>query len=517
MGKIFKTKKLTTLAEALILVFGLAIVLGGVYYFSDNIKRGESIMSNITGDKPDLILAYNTFPGMMGILYMNNGMEPNEDSELFKRYGLKLKIVQMDEVKDTRDGLATGSLDVVYCTTDALPVEMSNDGTLVNLGVKQFMKVNESRGADAVVAMSYINSVADLKGKKVAYAVGTASNTLLINLLETNNLSINDIESYKVGNGIEAATAFKNGQCDAALVWAPDDEDCVAAVKNSKILVTTETATQIISDGLLATSETIKEKRDLLISLVKAWTDGNAIIANDQSAMAKANELFSKGFNFPVDLVAATSHKIRYSTIGDNKQFFGLDATFSGVTGEKMYSRMAVKYSESNLAKSPVAWRIASTSDIIEGVLTDQTFCNKPEQSAESAVSFNKPTQAEATKQASGSKQVILNFAHDSFILSEENKAIIDRDIVGVAQAFANARIRVEGNTDNTGNYNYNVTLSQKRANAVVDYLVREYKFDSNKFVVVGNGPSKPVVGCESNSTEECRSKNRRTEFQFIW
>ena len=517
MGKIFKTKKLTTLAEAFILTLGLGLVLGGVYYFSDTIKRGESIISTVTGDNPDLILAYNTFPGMMGILYMNNGMEPNQESELYKRYGVKLKIVQMDEVKDTRDGLAVGSLDVIYCTTDALPVEMSSDGSLVSLGVKQFMKVNESRGADAVVAMSYIKSVADLKGKKIAYAVGTASNTLLINLLETNNLSINDIESFKVGNGVEAATAFKNGQCDAALVWAPDDEDCVAAVKNSKILVTTETATQIISDGLLATSKTIKEKHDLLVKLVKAWVDGNAIISNDKTAMKKANELFSKGFNFPIDLVEATSHKIRYSTLGDNKQFFGLDATYSGVTGEKMYSRMAVKYAEAKLAKSPVAWRLVSTSEIIETVLQDDAFASNPEQLAESTVAFKKPTEVESNKTASGSKQVILNFDFNSFILTDENKTIIDREIVGLIQAFANARIRVEGNTDNTGNYNYNVDLSKKRANAVVDYLIREYKFDVNKFIIVGNGPSKPVNGCESNSTEECRGKNRRTEFQFIW
>jgi NitT/TauT family transport system substrate-binding protein len=34
---------------------------------------------------------------------------------------------------------------------------------------------------------------------------------------------------------------------------------------------------------------------------------------------------------------------------------------------------------------------------------------------------------------------------------------------------------------------------------------------------VVGNGSRKPVKGCEENADEDCRAKNRRTEFQFIW
>ncbi len=51
---------------------------------------------------------------------------------------------------------------------------------------------------------------------------------------------------------------------------------------------------------------------------------------------------------------------------------------------------------------------------------------------------------------------------------------------------------------------------------AVADYFVKTYGMDRNRFIVVGNGPDKPVAGCESNSTESCRAKNRRTEFQLI-
>jgi len=58
-----------------------------------------------------------------------------------------------------------------------------------------------------------------------------------------------------------------------------------------------------------------------------------------------------------------------------------------------------------------------------------------------------------------------------------------------------------------------NKSLSLKRARAVASYLAREHGFDPNKFVVVGNGPDKPVA---ENTTEQGRSKNRRTDFELI-
>ncbi|MBP8212645.1 MAG: OmpA family protein, partial [Saprospiraceae bacterium] len=58
--------------------------------------------------------------------------------------------------------------------------------------------------------------------------------------------------------------------------------------------------------------------------------------------------------------------------------------------------------------------------------------------------------------------------------------------------------------------------LSEKRAKSVADYLKSQYGMDANRFIIVGNGPNKPVAGCESNADESCKAKNRRTEFQLI-
>lgn len=521
MGNFFKNatgfaKFLMLAALILGLWFGLKFLQkkGVIHPSSSTTSASSGSAPSASDGDADLVVAYNTFPGMEGLLLMNGGMKPNTSSRLYTEYGIKLQIKQMDVVQDTREGLKQGSLDLVYCTTDALPIEMSDNSALLSLGVKEIMKVNESRGADAIVVCKGINSVADLKGKRIAYAVGTASNTLLINVLDAAGLSINDITPYKVADGVEAASAFKNGQCDAAVVWAPDDEDCAASIGGAKILISTSTATQIIADGLLVTETNLNAKRELITKLCKAWMVGNGLMNNDTASRSIANHLFAQGFNFPEDVAAKSAHKIRFSTIDDNKAFFDFDPTYTGVTGAKMYGRMSIKYTEANLAKAPAPWPLVSDGSVIQSLISDQSFVNDPNQASEGQVVFTAPTKADVTVKANSNKVVSITFATASYTLDDQAKRIVDREVTSLAQGFANARIRVEGNTDNVGNEASNKALSKKRAQAVVDYLVDEYQFDKNKFIIVGNGSTNPVSG---NDTEDGRAANRRTDFQFIW
>lgn len=503
-------------------VRNLAILLAvlAIGYFAIR-KWGTSkdgkVTIGTTSGKPDLILAYNTFTGVEGIVLMNGGMDPNDNSELYKTFGIKLQIKQMDAVKDTRAGLHSGDLDLVYCTTDALPVEMGSSSELRQDDVVQIMQVNQSHGADAIVVRKGIDEVGSLKGKKIAYAVGTASHTLLLNVLETSNMKMSDIDGYQVADGVEAATAFKNGQCDAALVWAPDDEDCVAALPGAKVLVSSAVASQIIADGLLVKKTVLDQKRAVITKLLKAWLQGNAKINTDAAAKKEANALFAKGFKFPEDVAAKSADKVYFSTLGDNINFFGLNSTYTGMTGERMYGRMAVKYTEIGLAKSPAPWRNVSDPSVIQELMNDQDIAKDSKQVAVKPESFQAPTQEMKTQQAQSSKIVKLEFPVASAQLTQDNLVTIDREIKELIQGFEKAYVRIEGNTDNTGQAKNNDRLSLDRANAVVGYLVNEYHLDRNKFIVMGNGSKKPVPGCEDNQDEACKARNRRTEFQFIW
>jgi outer membrane protein OmpA-like peptidoglycan-associated protein len=70
-------------------------------------------------------------------------------------------------------------------------------------------------------------------------------------------------------------------------------------------------------------------------------------------------------------------------------------------------------------------------------------------------------------------------------------------------------KLLVVGHTDNVGMFSFNLDLSQRRANAVVNDLVTKYRIDTNRLTPFGVSFASPVA---SNSTEEGRAKNRRVE-----
>ena len=75
-----------------------------------------------------------------------------------------------------------------------------------------------------------------------------------------------------------------------------------------------------------------------------------------------------------------------------------------------------------------------------------------------------------------------------------------------------NFQIEIAGHTDNIGGDDKNQILSEKRAQAVKDFLISE-GCDEKKLVIIGYGAKKPVA---SNDTESGRAKNRRVELRFI-
>ena len=84
-----------------------------------------------------------------------------------------------------------------------------------------------------------------------------------------------------------------------------------------------------------------------------------------------------------------------------------------------------------------------------------------------------------------------------------------ESEIAKLVQQNADLKLRVEGHTDNQGNAATNQALSEKRAQAVVDYLVRA-GLPASRFTAVGYGSARPVA---TNDTDEGKAQNRRIEF----
>jgi outer membrane protein OmpA-like peptidoglycan-associated protein len=112
-----------------------------------------------------------------------------------------------------------------------------------------------------------------------------------------------------------------------------------------------------------------------------------------------------------------------------------------------------------------------------------------------------------------GSKIVLKNifFEFNKATLKPESIPELER-LVKLLNDVPTLKIEISGHTDNIGSQLYNEELSEKRAKAVVDYLVAK-DIEPQRLTSKGYGFSQPIA---SNDTEEGRAMNRRTEFKVI-
>ncbi len=98
-------------------------------------------------------------------------------------------------------------------------------------------------------------------------------------------------------------------------------------------------------------------------------------------------------------------------------------------------------------------------------------------------------------------------FDFDSAELKPEASEVLDR-IVEVLELLPDATAQIRGHTDDVGTEEYNLGLSQDRADAVRAYLV-DAGIDASRLSTEGVGFAEPVA---SNDTDEGRARNRRVE-----
>ena len=107
---------------------------------------------------------------------------------------------------------------------------------------------------------------------------------------------------------------------------------------------------------------------------------------------------------------------------------------------------------------------------------------------------------------------VNVTFAFDKAVLTAEDKRQLDQ----FAAQLTSARgyiLQLTGGTDSIGDAQYNYQLSQRRADAVANYLQTKYNIPPHKFYLVGIGKDQQVA---TDKTAAGRARNRRVEIKLL-
>ena len=104
----------------------------------------------------------------------------------------------------------------------------------------------------------------------------------------------------------------------------------------------------------------------------------------------------------------------------------------------------------------------------------------------------------------------LIQFDFDSDAIKPESYPLLKEFGLVFQKDLPDAAFIIEGHTDSTGSEEYNLNLSQRRADAVKKYLRSEFGLDENRLITKSYGKSRPIA---SNDNEDGRALNRRVEF----
>lgn len=111
-----------------------------------------------------------------------------------------------------------------------------------------------------------------------------------------------------------------------------------------------------------------------------------------------------------------------------------------------------------------------------------------------------------------------IQYEFDKAVILEGSKIAIDTTVLALMIANPELIVEIQSHTDSKGNDNYNIKLSQKRAESVVQYLTQK-GINPKRLVAKGYGESKPIAPNDKpdgSDNPEGRAKNRRTDFKII-
>lgn len=453
-----------------------------------------------------LVVAINTWAGHApGIVY-NNGLDPNASSSYKRNFGLDVKFVIIEDPAAKLAAFRKGDVDIMWDTVDNWAREASILAEQ-NQAAKSIIMQDWSRGGDGIVSLASIKSIEDLKGKKIACTQFTPSHFLLLYLLAQSGLSPEDRNAVEKNivftqDASLAAAAFRSKNVDAAVTWEPDLSSAVEARGDeARILVSTSAATNVIADTLIARQDLIDKSPETVRDFVNGWFDGiNAMRDNPNPS----NEIVAKALKLDAETVSGMLSGLKLTPYADNAQFYGL--TGAKPHYETLFDTAFVIWRKKGLINKTV-----SAKDWADSRFVSNLAAKYPGQKVE-----EKPVVAKAPTAADVpilQQQIQIQFTPGSEDIMPGSYFLLDK-LGELMTSFGSTVLRVEGNTDSTGSQGTNLSLSEKRAISVRNYITKNFpNIKPERFQTIGRGSNNPVA---PNTTEAGRQMNRRTDIKVI-
>ena len=261
-------KKLIALLLALVMVFALA-ACGG---------EGETTTTEPPAD--DTTPVDDTTPPeepsaesvTLNIGYMNNygslwALAAAQNLGYFEEEGITLELTSFDNGPNIIAAMENGTVNIGYIGDGAHSLCVQGNASIIAL--------SHISNGDAVIGGPEVKTVADLKGKTVAYSSGTTSENILIQALASEGMTMSDITAMDM-DASAIVTAMLSGKVDACAIWSPNSTTVIDELEGATILADNVTFadSSIALSSWIAMPETVENESDVLVRFVRALFRG---------------------------------------------------------------------------------------------------------------------------------------------------------------------------------------------------------------------------------------------------
>lgn len=234
------------------------------------------------------------------------------EKEMLKAAGANAEIVFFKRHPDGMAAFAGKQLDAhhMILADVIIPASKGVPGQVVLI-------TDESSGADGILAKPEITSIADFKGKRIAYEFGGVSQLILTRALATVGLTIDDIDSVNMSSE-DSGTAFMAGALDVAVTWEPYLGQAVKDGKG-KVIFSTKDTPGLVPDLLVFRKEAVESRADDINKVLAAWQMALKYMETNE---AEAYEIMANGAGITPDEMRANMAGVKLYTIAENVAAF---------------------------------------------------------------------------------------------------------------------------------------------------------------------------------------------------
>jgi len=274
---------------------------------------GPTAAAAPAGSGGTLKLGYSTWVGY-GPLFIAR------DRQFYEQNGVKVELSKIEDPKLRFAALAAGQLDGLVSTLDALSLYYKPD-----LQIQAVLALDTSSGGDGIVAKKDIKSVADLKGRTVAYNPGSVSDFYLNYVLQQAGLTIDDVQGVSMKQD-DAGAALVAGKVDAAVTWEPWLTKAKQA-PDGQILTDSSKTPGLIVDVLIFRKDVIQSRKADVQAVIKSWMQAcDYYKTNKDDAIAIMAKGVGGFLENPKDFADTLTGAQYYDAAGNQQYFVGQQA-----------------------------------------------------------------------------------------------------------------------------------------------------------------------------------------------